>query len=453
MTERELALDVVQRLRDAGHEALWAGGCVRDEILGRTPNDYDVATSATPNEVQNLFRRTIAIGASFGVIEVLGPRRGEEMLSIEVATFRSDGAYTDGRHPDEVTFSTAEKDAQRRDFTINGMFKDPLTDRIIDYVGGKKDLENRALRAIGDPRERFSEDKLRMLRAVRMATRFELGIDPHTADAIREMASQIEVVSAERISDELHKMLVHPRRRHAMETLMDLNLFDTILPELVSMKEVPYGPPDNPTGDLWQHVILVLNHLPEDASFSLAFAALLHDVGKRRTMKRDGDRYTFYNHEHVGKAMSAKIGRRLKLSNEERERIEWLVEHHQYLCDVRRMRTAKLKRTLCHPGIGELLDLHRADALASERSIDHVEYCETLLQEWSEDDLNPDTLVTGHDLTRLGLEPGPLFKELLEIVRDAQLDGTIRSTKQAVELLESQLAERGFVRDECGQWH
>ncbi len=440
-TEREFAVEVVRRLREAGHEALWAGGCVRDELLGLSPQDYDVATDARPEEIQRLFRRTVAVGASFGVIEVLGPRP----LSVEVATFRSDVSYSDGRHPDAVVFSSAREDALRRDFTVNGMFLDPLTATLHDYVGGRADLERRVLRAIGDPVQRFTEDKLRMLRAVRVATRFDFVIDPDTATAIERMAPQIVVVSAERIADELHKMLVLPGRARGMRLFLDLGLAAAIMPELLPMKGLPQGSPAAPTGDLWDHVLRVLDLLGEAPSFPLAFAALLHDVGKPRTVGRTPDRYTFYSHEHVGKRLTGEIALRLKLSNDERERAEWLVEKHQILCDVRQMKTSKLKSLLVHPGIRELLDLHRADALASGRSVDHVEYCERLLTEWTTEDLNPPPLLTGHDLARGGLEPGPIFKRLLDAVREAQLDGTIKTPKEARELVER------LCRSEAGE--
>jgi poly(A) polymerase len=435
MTEREFAIEVVRRLRDAGYEALWAGGCVRDELLGLVPKDYDVATNARPEEVRRLFKRTVAVGASFGVIEVLGPRTNEGLLKVQVATFRSDVSYSDGRHPDAVVFSSAREDALRRDFTLNGMFFDPLEKRLIDYVGGQADLQARILRAIADPATRIAEDKLRMLRAVRIATRFELTIDPATWDAIRAAAPQITVVSAERIADELRKLLVDRHRARGVQLLRDSWLSQVILPELTPMRGLPQGPPQAPTGDLWDHVLRVLDCLPPEPSFSLALAALLHDIGKPRTVGRTPDRYTFYYHEHVGARLASEICQRLKLSNAERERVEWLVEKHQFLCDARKMRPSKLKTTLAHPGIHELLALHRADALASGRSLDHVEYCQQLLHEWSPADLNPPALVTGYDLQTLGLEPGPDFKRILESVREAQLDGTLRSRDEALAMV------------------
>jgi poly(A) polymerase len=443
LTEREFAVDVVRQLRDSGHEALWAGGCVRDELLGLTPKDYDIATSARPEEVRRLFRHTVAVGMSFGVVEVIGPRTDAGRLVVQVATFRSDVSYSDGRRPDAVVFSTAREDAERRDFTINGMFFDPLEDRLIDYVGGRDDLQARVLRAIGDPRVRFAEDKLRTLRGIRIATRFGLTIEPNTAAAIRAMADQIRVVSAERIADELRKMLTNPHRAEAMRLFVDLGLAKPVMPELLPMRGLPQGLPSAPTGDLWDHVLRVLDLLGDDVSFPLAFAALLHDVGKPRTVGRTPDRYTFYSHEHVGKRIALEICERLKLSNEETERIGWLVEKHQILADVRQMRTSKLKTLLIHPGIRELLQLHRADALASNRGVEHVEYCEHLLREWGEEDLNPPPLVTGHDLMKMGIEQGPIYKQLLDAVREAQLDGTVKSFKEARELILKLLKEWG----------
>jgi len=442
MTERDFAIDVVRRLRGAGFQALWAGGCVRDQIFGLTPKDYDVATDARPEQVQELFRRTVAVGASFGVVEVLGP----PPLRVQVATFRSDVSYSDGRHPDAVVFASAREDALRRDFTINGMFFDPLENQVIDYVGGQKDLESRLLRAIGQPTERFAEDKLRLLRAVRFATQFDLAFDPATEAALGAMARQVSVVSAERIAEELRRLLVHPRRLRGMELFLDLGLAAAIIPELLEMKGVPQGPPDAPTGDLWDHVLRVLDLLGPAPSFPLAMGALLHDIGKRRTVGRTPDRYTFYYHEHVGRSLANKICLRLKLSNAERERIEWLVEKHQFLCEARQMRKSKLKMILVHPGIGELLALHRADAHASGRSEDHIDFCEQCLHEWAAGELNPPALITGDDLVRHGLAPGPTFKPLLDAVREAQLEGTITRGEEAMALVDRLLAE-GFTKD------
>jgi poly(A) polymerase len=441
MTEREFAISVVKQLQDAGHQALWAGGCVRDELLGLVPKDFDIATNARPEQVQKLFRRTLAIGASFGVIEVLGPRIDQKHRNVQVATFRTDGGYSDGRRPDQVVFASAREDALRRDFTINGMFFDPVKGELLDFVGGQNDLHARVLRAIGDPAVRFQEDKLRLLRAVRIATRFELSIEPETTAAMRAMASQLPIVSAERIAEELRQLLVHPRRTRGLNLLLDLGLAAPILPELLPMKGLPQGRPGQSTGDLWTHVMYVLDFIGPNPSFPLTFATLLHDVGKPRVVGRTTDRYTFYHHEHVGARMADAIALRLKLSNYERERIVWLVEKHQYLADAPKMRLSKLKTILSHPGIRELLVLHRADALATCKNVEHVEFCERLLREWTEDDLNPDAFITGHDLAQMGITPGPQYKRILDAVREAQLDGTVRTRSQALGLVRRLLAE------------
>jgi poly(A) polymerase len=461
-TEREFATDVVRRLRQAGHEALWAGGCVRDELLGLVPKDYDVATSAHPDQVCRLFRRTVPVGKSFGVIDVLGPRTDDGFLKVQVATFRidvydedgSDIEEIDGRHPRRVIFTSAREDALRRDFTINGMFFDPLENRLIDYVGGQQDLAAHILRAIGDPVQRFTEDKLRMLRAVRMAARFELEIESATVAAIGAMARQIVVVSAERIADELRKILVEPHRARGMQLFMDLGLADVVMPELVPMKGLPHGlpqrdgpalPPPGEPGcavlDLWGHVLRVVDLLGPAPSFSLALAALLHDVGKPRTVGRTPDRYTFYGHEHVGSRMAGEVGQRLKLSNAERQRTEWLVAQHQILADAPQMRHSKLKPLLIHPGIHELFALHRADAVASGRGTEHVEFCERMLRELRPEELDPPPLITGEDLIALGIEQGPIYKDLLAAAREAQLEGTITTKEGALALVQRRRKE------------
>ncbi len=437
MSEREFAVDVVRILQQAGFTALWAGGCVRDELLGLRPNDYDVATDATPQQVRKLFRHSIAIGAAFGVIGVIGPRNSEgEHLTVEVATFRSDGSYSDGRRPDTVTFSSPQEDAQRRDFTINGLFFDPIAEQLHDYVGGQTDLETKVLRAIGDPFARFEEDKLRVLRAVRIAARFELSVDASTRAAAQAMAQQILVVSAERIAEELRKLLTHSTRARGVRLLHEFELIAPLLPELVPTFTVPQGLPSAPRGTLWEHLVQVVEMLEGEVSFPLAFASLLHDVGKPRVFARTPERYTFHGHEHVGRQMAEKIASRLKLSTAERSRLVWLVEKHQYLADAPEMRASRLKPILIHPGIGELLALHRADALASARSLEHVEFCERVLREMPPDELNPPPVLTGEDLITVGLKPGPDFKRLLDSVREAQLEGQIRSKDEALSLVQ-----------------
>jgi poly(A) polymerase len=398
MTEREFATDVVRRLRAAGHRALWAGGCVRDMLLGREPHDFDVATDATPEQVQKLFKRTVAVGVSFGVVEVLGPKP----LKVQVATFRSDVSYSDGRHPDAVVFSSPEEDARRRDFTINGMFFDPLEDEVIDYVGGREDLQNGILRAIGDSKQRFAEDKLRLLRAVRFATRFQLRLDAATDAAIRAMAGEIKAVSAERIAEELRKLLTDPRRADGMRLMAEVNLLAPILPEVAA--------------DVTS-TLRVLEQLPAESSFSLTLAAVLRNVGRR---------------------VAGQVCQRLKLSNTERERVEWLVANHDRLRDAPRMPPSVLKPLLAQPGISELLALHRAEA---ERVAGHVRFCEEKLREWPPDVLNPPHLITGDDLLALGIERGPAYKRLLDAVRTAQLDGDVTTKEQAIDLVRRLLAD------------
>ena len=427
---RDFAQEVVARLRAAGFRALWAGGCVRDLILGQAPADYDVATVATPEQVMGLFRRTIPVGVSFGVVRVLGPPQAGE---VEVATFRSDGAYLDGRRPEAVTFGSPEEDAARRDFTINGMFLDPATGEILDFVGGRDDLTAGVIRAIGDPAARFAEDKLRLLRAVRFAARFGFALEARTRAAIEAMAGQVRVVAAERIAQELRKMLVHPGRSRGMDLALDVGLVAAILPDLLPMKGHPQDKAAQPGGDLWAHTLLVLDHLPPEPSFPLAFAALLHDVGKPLTRGLRDGRTTYYNHEQVGARIADRIGLSLKLANVERERIVWLVEHHQYLGEAKSLREAKLKRILAMPGITDLLALHRADALASTGVSDQVDYCEWYLSVQPSGPINPEPLLSGHDLQRHGLVPGPHFKAILEQAYDAQLDGAVRSKKDALD--------------------
>ena len=434
---RSFATDVVDRLRNAGFQSLWAGGCVRDLILGLEPSDYDVATDARPEQVMGLFRRTVPVGVSFGVVRVLGP---EEAGEVEVATFRSDGAYLDGRRPESVRFGDARLDAERRDFTINGMFLDPLNGEILDFVGGRADLDAKILRAIGDPVARFTEDKLRLLRSVRFAARFGMTIDEKTRAALVAMADQVRVVSVERIAQELRKMLVHLSRARSMDLAMEVGLIAPVLPPLVRTKGLFQGKPVQPTGDLWDHILLVLALLPADPSFSLAFAALLHDVGKPDTKGLRNGRTSFHNHEQVGRAIADRICRDLKLANAERERVTWLVEYHQYLGEATKLRESKLKRILAEPGIEELLALHRADALASTGDASHVDYCEAYLREQPAGPINPPPLLNGHDLARHGLKSGPQTKHHLEMVREAQLDRIIHSKKEALDWLDRQLA-------------
>lgn len=436
MTEREFAIDVVRSLQEAGYEALWAGGCVRDQLLGLEPKDYDVATSALPDEVCKLFRRTIAVGKAFGVIEVLGPRVDGVTLKIQVATFRSDVSYTDGRRPDRVVFSSALEDALRRDFTINGMFFDPIHDRLIDYVGGQEDLRGNVLRAIGNPLVRFEEDKLRLLRAVRFATRFQMKIDPATETAIRDMHSQVSVVSAERILEELRKILVDPARVFGLRLMADFGLIKPVLPELLPLPgfHLPsFGPTDS---DLWNQTLHILRELAPNPTFPVAFAVLFLFVGIPVTTP-DGEENS--NYPKTSARMAAEAAMRLRCSNSEKDRIEWLVGKQNVLEDARSLRVSKLKGILAHRGIQELLELTRAKARAKHSSPDSVNFCEQKLQQWTEEDLNPPALISGNDLQQMGLKPSPLFKQLLDKVREEQLEGNIANREEARSLVKKML--------------
>ena len=446
---RDFALEVVLRLRRAGFQALWAGGCVRDLLLGLVPVDYDVATDATPEQVMlSLPFRAITVGISFGVVRIRHPRM--QGIEVEVATFRSDSAYVDGRRPAAVIFSSPELDAARRDFTINGMFMDPESSQVIDYVGGLDDLRNQVLRAIGDPAERFREDKLRLLRAIRFAARFNLEIEPNTLQSLRAMAGEVVVVSPERIAQELRRMLVHENRAQAMNMALEVGLVAAILPPLVDMRGLFQGKPVQPEGDLWDHTMLVLRLLPVRPSFTLAFAALVHDVGKPFTRANHHGRTSFHSHDQVGSRIADRLCKNLRLSNVERERITWLVAFHQYLGEAKKLREAKLKRVLAQPGIDELLALHRADALASTGDTEHVDYCAYYLENQPAGPINPPPLLTGHDLVRHGLEPGAHFAVILETIREAQLEGRVQSKREVLDWVDRYMATGSWPDEESG---
>jgi poly(A) polymerase len=439
---RQFATEVVRRLRAAGFQSLWAGGCVRDLILEQVPADYDVATDATPDQVMGVLPyHAIPVGISFGVVRVLDPEHSG--IEVEVATFRSDGAYVDGRRPESVVFGSPQLDAERRDFTINGMFLDPLSGELLDYVGGQGDLERRILRAIGDPEARLREDKLRVLRAIRLAARFHLQIEARTDAALRSMAGEVVTVSAERIAQELRRMLVHPTRATAMNLALEVGVIAVILPPLANLKGLFEGGPIQPEADLWDHTMRVLELLSTNPTFTLALAALLHEVGKPQHSEIDQGRLHFPDHEQAGARIAAGLCRRLKLSTAERERITWLVANHQSLRGARRLRQSNLKQILAEPGVDELLALHRADALASTGSAAHAEYCESYLRELPAGPINPPPLVTGDDLLRHGLKPGPSFKRLLDEIRARQLDGMLHSKRDALKWLDEWL-EKGL---------
>jgi putative nucleotidyltransferase with HDIG domain len=430
VTARELANSICDTLQRNGHQALLVGGCVRDLLLRREPADYDVTTDATPERVMELFPESIAVGAQFGV--VLVPRDG---LKVEVATFRSDIGYSDGRHPDRVVFSgTPEEDVRRRDFTINGLLMRHDTGEILDFVGGQADLEAGVICAIGEPDGRFAEDKLRMLRAIRFAARFGFEIEHKTFRAIRRHAGAVTDVSAERIREELTKLLTEGAARPGFELLEKSWLLAVVLPEIAAMKGVPQPPQYHPEGDVWIHTLLMVEGLRAGTSATLAWGVLLHDVGKPPTFKpasETGDRIRFDHHVDVGVRMAEAICRRYRFSNEETEQIVALVANHMRFMAVRQMRTSTLKRFVRLPRFEEHLELHRLDCLSSHRNLDSYGAVERFLAETPAEEVRPQRVLTGTDLSEMGYIPGPLFSEILGAVEDAQLEGQITSKAEA----------------------
>ncbi|MBZ5504000.1 MAG: CCA tRNA nucleotidyltransferase [Acidobacteriia bacterium] len=440
------ATRIARTLREHSHSAYLVGGCVRDLLLGREPGDYDIATSATPREVIRIFPQTYAVGAQFGVVLVPvrrdTPEGERDNYAIEVATFRSDGAYSDGRHPDEVQFSKdARLDVQRRDFTINGLLLDPDNAQVLDYVGGREDLQQGLIRAIGEPHQRFAEDKLRMLRAVRFAARFGYAIDGQTFAAIRELAPQIHQVSRERVRDEILKMLTEGRARRAFELLDQTNLLEQVLPEIKKMQGVEQPPQYHPEGDVWIHTLMLLEGLPAGCSKTLALGALLHDVGKPPTFRVAPDRIRFDQHAEVGTKMAEEICHRFRLSNDDTGQVLSLVANHMRFGDVARMKASTLKRFFRLPKFEEHLDLHRLDCMSSHRDLSLYEFAKEKFHILPAEQIRPVPLVTGADLIRAGYQPGPKFKEWLTAVEDAQLEGAITSKEEALALVQQKASE------------
>lgn len=428
---RMLALSVVRRLRERGHEAVFAGGCVRDRLLGLEPSDYDIATSALPDEVESLFERTVPVGKQFGIVLV---ESGGHYF--EVATFREDEAYVDGRRPTGVRFSTMEKDAERRDFTINAIFEDPVAERVIDFVGGRSDLAEGVVRAVGDPALRLAEDRLRLLRGVRFSARFAFPIEAATLAAMRASAGRIVEVSAERIGEEIVRMLTEGRARRAFELLREVGLLVHVLPEIAGLDGCAQSPDSHPEGDVFVHTMGCLELLEAGCSETLALGVLLHDVAKPACAATTEDgRRTFYGHTRLGAEMTQDIVRRLRRSNATVERTVFLVDQHLRHCAARDMRRSTLKRFLRQDGIDELLELTRIDALASSGDLTHYEFCMRALAELAAEDLRPAPLLGGRDLVALGLAPGPSFRTILGAVEDAQLEGSIDSREAALEFV------------------
>jgi poly(A) polymerase len=427
-----MANSICDTLRRNGYQALLVGGCVRDLLLGRDPADYDVTTGATPDQVVSLFPESVAVGAQFGVILI--PRDG---LKVEVATFRSDVGYSDGRHPDSVVYSkTPQEDVQRRDFTINGLLMRHDSGEVLDYVGGQADLEARVIRAIGEPDRRFTEDKLRMMRAVRFAARFGFEIEAETFRAVRRHVGEIHQVSPERLREELTKILTEGAARRAFELLDETRLLQQVLPEIGAMKGVEQPPQFHPEGDVWIHTRMMLEGLPIGASPTLAWGVLLHDVGKPPTFQsaaETGDRIRFNNHVEVGVRMAEAICKRLRFSNEDAEQILALVDNHMKFGAVEEMRASTLKKFVRLPHFEEHLALHRLDCLSSHRHLDSYEFVTRFLAVTPPEQVRPERLLTGDVLQTMGFRPGPLFAEILRALEDAQLEGQITTREEAAQ--------------------
>jgi poly(A) polymerase len=458
----EAARRIVVALREAGYEAYFAGGCVRDLLLGREPEDYDVATSAPPDVVLQMFEKTFAVGAQFGVVLVASSAAAQhspgppDQVVTEVATFRSDGLYSDGRHPDAVTYTlSATEDVQRRDFTINGLLLDPLHKglshsladpgairaAVIDHVGGLADIEAGVIRAIGNPERRFDEDHLRLLRAARFAARFGFAIEPATFAAIRALAGRAQAVSRERIRDELTKMLTEGRARRAFELLDESGLLKEVLPEVARMKGVQQPPQFHPEGDVWVHTLLLLEQLEPGCSPTLAWGALLHDVGKPSTF-RMAERIRFDGHVDVGVAIATDICRRFRFSNDETRQILALIENHIRFADAPKMKTSTLKRFFRLENFDEHLALHRMDCLAAHGNLDLWNFVRERRETMPEEVVRPKPLLTGRELIAAGYVPDARFKEMLHMVEDAQLEGTISTEREAMALVKARFPQK-----------
>ena len=436
---RELANSICDLLIRNGFQALLAGGCVRDFLLGREPSDYDVATNAAPEKVMELFPESVAVGSQFGVILV--PRDSHK---VEVATFRSDVSYSDGRHPDAVVYAqTAEEDVQRRDFTINGLLMRHSSNEILDFVGGRNDLQARIIRAIGQADKRFQEDKLRMLRAVRFAARFEFEIETETFQAICRRAKEIDQVSAERVREELTKMLTEGAAGNAFRLLDQTGLLQQVLPQIAAMKGVEQPPQYHPEGDVWVHTCMMLDGIPAGSAPTFAWGVLLHDVGKPPTFRsavETGDRIRFDGHVEVGVRMGEEICRRLRMSGDETNQILALIANHMKFKDVDQMRTSTLKRFVRLPKFEEHMELHRLDCLSSNRHLETYDFVKQFLTQTPPEQVRPPRLLTGDDLVYMGYRPGPRFAEILHAVEDAQLEGALTTREEALKFVAKEYA-------------
>ncbi len=433
---KDTALQIVVTLQEAGYLAYFAGGCVRDQLRDVLPKDYDIATSATPEQVLELFRRSDSIGAHFGVILV--KRKG---LPFEIATFREDGNYTDGRRPDGVQFSTPEKDAQRRDFTVNGMFYDPVEENLIDFVDGQQDLDKGILRAIGNPSKRFAEDYLRMLRAVRFATVLGFEIEPTTWKAIADNAASIQQMAPERIREELDKIWLHPNRVRGFDLLIKSGLMKEIFPEILDLQGCEQPPKWHPEGDVFVHTRLMLSLLPPKASLPLVLSVLFHDIAKPATFSYDSDedRIRFNGHDKLGAEMTGEILQQLRYSNAIIDATVSGVANHMRFKDVQKMRTSTLKRFMNRPEFPDELQLHRVDCLGSNGNLGNFSFLEEKREEFANEPLVPEPYITGRDLIDRGLQPGPCFKEILKAAQDLQLEGDLPNRHESLVWLDDYL--------------
>ncbi|HXV81866.1 MAG TPA: CCA tRNA nucleotidyltransferase [Candidatus Binatia bacterium] len=427
MPQKDKAIAIVKRLRDQGYESYLAGGCVRDMLLGKAPQDYDITTNAKPEEIVKIFPKTVPVGAQFGVILVV-----VEGHAFEVASFRHDGPYLDGRRPTHVRYGSLQEDIFRRDFTINGMVYDPIADELIDRVGGRQDLERKLIRAIGIPRFRFEEDRLRMVRAVRFAASLDFAIESETLSAIRELAPTVKQISWERIGEEITRILTEGGAKAGFELLDRTGLLKVLLPEIDAMKGVEQSPDYHPEGDVFTHTMLTLSHLDAPTE-TLAYGCLLHDVGKPVCIRRDEERLTFYGHTEKGAEMAEEILKRLKRSRATRERVAYLVRNHLRHLQAPQMRLSTLKRFLDEEGIEELLELTRIDALSANGDLEHYHFCKQKLAELRKDEIHPEPLLRGRDLIAMGFSPGPSFQTILKEVEEAQLGGELTSREEAMD--------------------
>lgn len=428
MSQKDKAIAIIEHLRDKGYESYLAGGCVRDMLLGKTPQDYDITTNARPEDIVKIFSKTVPVGAQFGVTLVI-----VEGEPFEVASFRHDGPYLDGRRPAHVRYGSLQEDIFRRDFTINGMVYDPIADHIIDLVGGRADLERRLIRAIGSPRLRFEEDRLRMIRAVRFAASLDFTVESETFDAIRDLAPTIKQISWERIGEEITRILTEGGAKKGFELLDRTGLLVVLLPEISAMKGVEQSPDYHPEGDVFTHTMLTLSHLDPGTTETLAYGCLLHDVAKPVCIRRDEERLTFYGHTDKGAEMAEEVLKRLKRSRATWERVAYLVRSHLRHVHAPQMRLSTLKRFLGEEGIEELLELTRIDALSANGDLQYYQFCKQKLAELKDEEIHPEPLLRGRDLIAMGFSPGPNFQTILKQVREAQLGGELSGREEAMD--------------------